>query len=147
MNDVYEKVKEFKNKYPMTVAWRLKANSKVVQKHLNADEHVVDAFAAQKSKSSFDIFSTAVVVLTNKRILLGRKRVVFGYFLDTVTPDMFNDLKVVSNLLWGKVFVDTVKEFITLSNIDKNALDEIETNISGYMLEEKKLYPNRQENL
>ena len=78
--------------------------------------------------------------------MIGRKRVVFGYFLDTVTPDMFNDLKVVSNILWGKVFVDTVKEFIVLSNIDKNALDEIETNISSYMLEEKKLYPNRQEN-
>ncbi len=146
MNDVYEKVKEFKTKYPMTVAWRLKANSKVVQKHMNPDEHVIYAFAAQKSKSSLDIFSTAIVVLTNKRILIGRKRVVFGYFLDTVTPDMFNDLKVMSNILWGKVFVDTVKELIILSNIDKNALDEIETNISSYMLEEKKLYPNRQEN-
>ena len=99
MNDIYEKVKEFKTKHPMTVAWRLKANSKVVQKHMNPDEHVIYAFAAQKSKSSLDIFSTAVVVLTNKRILIGRKRVVFGYFLDTVTPDMFNDLKVVSNIL------------------------------------------------
>lgn len=146
MNDVYEKVKEFKTKHPMTVAWRLKANSKVVQKHMNPDEHVIYAFAAQKSKSSLDIFSTAIVVLTNKRILIGRKRVVFGYFLDTVTPDMFNDLKVMSNILWGKVFVDTVKELIILSNIDKNALDEIETNISSYMLEEKKLYPNHQEN-
>ena len=113
---------------------------------MNPDEHVIYDFATQKSKSSLDIFSTAIVVLTNKRILIGRKRVVFGYFLDTVTPDMFNDLKVVSNILWGKVFVDTVKEFIVLSNIDKNALDEIETNISSYMLEEKKLYPNHQEN-
>ena len=140
MNDVYEKVKEFKTKYPMTVAWRLKANSKVVQKHMNPDEHVIYAFAAQKSKSSLDIFSTAIVVLTNKRILIGRKRVVFGYFLDTVTPDMFNDLKVKAGIIWGRIYIDTVKEFIPLSNIQKDALDEIETNITEYMMEEKKKY-------
>ena len=53
---------------------------------------------------------------------------------------MFNDLKVKGGIIWGKVHIDTVKELITLSNIDKEALDEIETNISSYMLERKKLY-------
>lgn len=142
MKDVYKRVKEFKKKHPMTVAWRLKANSKVVEKHINPDEEVLYAFAAQKSDSSLDVFSTAVVALTNKRILIGRKRAVFGYFLDSITPDMFNDLKVMSSMIWGKIYIDTVKEFITLSNIDKGALDEIETEISTYMMEAKKLYPN-----
>ena len=58
MNDDYKNVTEFKNKYPMTVAWRLKANSKIVQKYMNPDEHVIYAFAAQKSDNSLDIFST-----------------------------------------------------------------------------------------
>ena len=140
MNNVYKKVREFKNKYPMTIAWRLKANSKVVEKHINPDEKVLYAFAAQKSHGSLDIFSTAVVVLTDKRILVGRKRLLFGYFLDGITPAMFNDLKVSASMFWGKIFIDTAKELITLSNIDKAALDEIETNISSYMLEKKKLY-------
>lgn len=140
MNDVYKRVKRFKKEYPMTIAWRLKFNSNVVQKHINPDEKVLYAFAAQKSHSSLDIFSTAVVVLTDKRILIGRKRLLFGYFLDGVTPIMFNDLKVSANMFWGKIFIDTAKELITLSNIDKKALDEIETNISSYMLERKKLY-------
>lgn len=144
MNDVYKNVREFKNKYPMTVAWRLKANSKIVQKYMNPDEHVIYAFAAQKSDNSLDIFSTAVVTLTNKRILIGRKRALFGYFLDSITPDMFNDLKVLSSMIWGKIYIDTVKEFVTLSNIDKRALDEIETAISSYMMEAKKLYPNKE---
>ncbi len=140
MNNVYKRVKEFKKKYPMTVAWRLKSNSKVVDKHINPDENVLYAFVAQRSHSSLDVFSTAVVVLTDKRILIGRKRLLFGYFLDGVTPVMFNDLKVSASVIWGKIFIDTAKELITLSNIDKEALDEIETNISSYMLERKKLY-------
>ena len=41
MNNVYKRVKEFKSKYPATVAWRLKANSKVVEKHINPDEKVL----------------------------------------------------------------------------------------------------------
>ena len=30
---VYQKVKEFKNKYPMTISWRLKKHAKVVEEH------------------------------------------------------------------------------------------------------------------
>ena len=143
MGEVYKRVKEFKTKYPMTVAWRLKANSRVVERHLNPDEYVIYAFPAQKSVSSLDVFSTAVIALTNKRILMGRKRALFGYFLNSITPDMFNDLKVMSSVIWGKIYIDTVKEFITLSNIDKGALDEIETQITSYMMEAKKLYPEK----
>ena len=32
-NGVYEKVLNFKRKYPSTIAWRLKAHSKVVEKN------------------------------------------------------------------------------------------------------------------
>ena len=53
---------------------------------------------------------------------------------------MFNDLKIASGIIWGKVYIDTVKEFITLSNISKEALLEIETEVSSYMMEEKKKY-------
>ena len=80
---------------------------------------------------------------TSKRILIGRKRVVFGYFLDSITPDMFNDLKVHGGLIWGRIYIDTVKEFVTLSNISLSALDEIETNITEYMMEEKKKYKDK----
>lgn len=137
---VYNKVREFKGKYSMSIAWRLKKNSSVIEKHLNPGEEVLYAFAGQKNSNPFDIISTAVVVLTNKRILIGRKRVVFGYFLDSVTPDMFNDLKVLSGVIWGRIYIDTVKEFITISNLDKSSLPEIETKITSYMMEEKKNY-------
>lgn len=143
MKSVYEMVLEFKRKYPMTVAWRLKQNASIIEKHLNPDEYVKYAFAAQKNHSSFDILGTAVIALTNKRLLIGRDRVVIGYFLDSVTPDMFNDLKVKSGIIWGKVYIDTVKEFIILSNISKDALAEIETAITSYMLSEKQKYPSR----
>lgn len=141
MGIVYKKALEFYKKYPMTVAWRLEKNASVIEKHLNPGEEVLYVFCAQKNDNPFNILTTAVVALTNKRILIGRKRVVFGYFLDSITPDLFNDLKVLSGFVWGKIYIDTVKEFVTLSNISKAALSEIETKITSFMMEEKKKYP------
>ena len=140
MINTYEKLKEFKAKYPLTITWRLKSHAKVIDKFLNPGEEVNFVFAAQKGFSSFDIFSTFVVVLTNKRILLAQKRVLWGYTYLSVTPDMFNDLTVHSGLIWGKVYIDTIKETIVLSNIDKGALDPIETQVTEYMMNEKKKY-------
>jgi len=142
MDSVYKRVLKFKQKYPGTVAWRLAQNSSVIEKHLNPGEKVLYAFAAQKNDNIFNFFETAVVALTSKRILIGRKRVFFGYFLNSITPDMFNDMKVSGGLIWGKVYIDTVKEFVTLSNLSNESLTEIETEITTYMMEEKKKYAN-----
>ncbi len=142
---VYKMVLEFKERHPWTIGWRLKQNSSVIEMHLNPDEEVIYAFIAQKNDNPFNIFESAVVALTNKRILIGRKRVAIGYYLNSITPDMYNDLKVTGGLFWGKVYIDTIKEFVTLSNISKMALREIETEISSYMMEAKKKYKDREE--
>lgn len=140
MGKVYRQVLEFKRKYPMTVGWRLKRNAAIVEMHLNPEEEPLYTFYGQKNDNVFDFFGTAVITLTNKRILIGRKRVLFGYFLNSITPDLFNDLNIHSGLIWGKANIDTVKELVTVSNIDIGALREIETNISEYMMKEKKKY-------
>jgi hypothetical protein len=140
MSEVYLKLKEFKRKYPMTVAWRIKSHAKIIDKHLNPGEKVLYAFVAQKSTHSYELFFTTAVVLTNKRILFAQKRFLFGYFYTAITPDMFNDLKVKMGLIWGRILIDTIKEQVDLSNIDGKALDEIETNITEYMMKEKKKY-------
>lgn len=142
MGKVYEQALKFKETYPATIAWRIKKNSQIVEKHLNPDEVPIYTFVAQKNDNFFDVFSTAVICLTNKRILIGRKRVIIGYFLDSITPDMFNDLKIKSGIIWGKIHIDTIKEYVTLSNISYPALSEIETQISSYMMEAKKMYPS-----
>lgn len=137
---IYQEAKKFLRKNPLTIGWRIKSHCKVIEKHLNDDETPRFVFIAQKNNNPFDWFSTNVVVLTNKRILLGSDRVVFGYFFTSITPDMFNDLKVVGGLIWGKVVIDTVKEVVYLSNIDKKALPVIENEITEYMMNEKKKY-------
>ena len=138
MNDVYEKVKIYKKKYPGTISWRLKAHSKVIEKHLNPGETVKFVFAAQKNERSYQIFSTYIVVLTNKRVLLAQKRLLFGYLFLAITPDMFNDITVKSGLIWGKIMIDTVKEIVHLSNVSKRALPRIETEVTEYIMREKK---------
>ena len=72
--------------------------------------------------------------------MVATKRLVFGYFLRVITPDMFNDLTIKQGILWGKVIIDTIKEEVVLSNIDTRALAEIDDNITMTMIEEKKKY-------
>ena len=40
--------------------------------------------------------------------------------------------------MWGNIVIDTIKEVITISNIDVKALDEIETNITEIVIKQKK---------
>ena len=139
-NDTYQKLLAFKRRNRGTICWRLKAHAKVIDKHLNPDEEIQYIFAAQKGLSSLDFFNTYVVAVTNKRLLLAQKRVLFGYMFLAVTPDMFNDLTVRKGIIFGNATIDTIKEKVVLSNIDPKALPEIETIITEYMMTEKKKY-------
>jgi len=143
MSSLYSQVINFKMKYPLTIGWRTAAHCRVIEQHLNDDEKVIYAFTAQKNDNMFDLITSCVFALTNKRILIGQKRVLFGYFFYSITPDMFNDLEIKTGIIWGKVYIDTIKEMVVLSNISKRALIEIETKISEFMMEEKKRYPFR----
>lgn len=141
METVYSQVMAFKKKYPMTVSHhRLKKHANIIERHLNPGEVVNYAFIGQKNASAYDFFETCIVAITNERILIGQKRVLFGYFLSSITPDLYNDMQVRSNILWGTVIIDTVKEIVELSNIDKKALPEIETAVTSFMMEAKKKY-------
>ena len=138
--DINKLANDFLSKYPMTVAWRISQHAKVMEKHLNPDEEIFYLFVAQKNPNPFDIFSTCLVALTNKRIMVAQKRVIFGYNLKSITPDLFNDFSIYKGIIFGKAYIDTVKEFIALSNIDPKALPEIETNLSEYLLRIKERF-------
>ena len=135
---IYDLALRFKRKYPSTIAIRLKKHAKVVSSILDKDEKVLYVFCGQRNDSHHLLFDSCVVALTNKRIIIGEKRALFGYYLITVSPELFNDLKIISGLFWGRIEIDTVKENIFISNIDKKALDEIETNVNNIMYENKK---------
>lgn len=137
-NNSYIKMKNFLRKYPFTIAWRIKQHCKIIEQHLNPEEEILYVFAGQKNDRSVDMFNTYVVAFTNKRIMVATKRVLFGYFFKSITPDMYNDLTIHKGLLFGRVVIDTIKEVITITNIDPKALNEIETNITEIMLEQKK---------
>ena len=139
-NEVYSKANDFLMRNPGTVAWRLKAHCKVAASHINDDEEVLYAFAAQKGPSALDMVSTHVVVVTDKRLVVAQKRLIFGYFYYSITPDMFNDLSIKMGLIWGRAIIDTIKETVILSNLSRGALREIETVLSKYMMQKKRSY-------
>ena len=144
MSEVFNKVSEFKQKFPGTVAWRLKEHSSVIESYLNPGEEVLYAFCGQKNEKWYDIFTTCVVALTNKRLLIGQKRAIFGSIYTQVTPDLYNDMRIYNGLFFGKITIDTVKEVIVISNLSKKSLDDIETNISEFMMQEKQKYKQRE---
>ena len=118
MKSVYFYAKEFKKKYPLTVAFRLDKHAKVIEKHLNDGEEIINAFCAQKNESSVMVCNSCVVAITNNRLLVAQKRFLWGYFLTSITPDMYNDIKVIRNLVWSDIEIDTITENIYLSNIE-----------------------------
>ena len=139
MSETYKLAKAFKKKYPMTIAWRLKEHSKIIDMHLSENEEVLYLFLGQKNLHPLDFVNTYMIAITNKRIMLATKRLMFGYFFISITPDMYNDITVKKGLFWGNVIIDTVKEKVYLSDIDPKALPEIENNITDIMRETKRV--------
>lgn len=137
MSSIYNKVKEFKNKYPGTICWRLKKHSKIIDENLFENEEIKYAFAAQYNQSHGKIFDTAIIAITNKRIMIAQDYVLVGYELNSITPELYNDMQIHSGLLWGMVTIDTVKETMYFTNISKKALSEIQKNITSNMMEAK----------
>lgn len=142
-NKIYSLAREFKKKYPKTIAFRLKAHAKIATKFIGEDEQIKFVFPAQKNYKSFELFDTYLIILTDKRLVIVRKRVFFGYFFKMITPEMFNDLTIKNSIIWGKVIIDTIKEKVILSNIDPNALAEIDDKVTMTMIEEKKKFKRR----
>lgn len=140
MGSVYDKAKYFMKKYHGSLVFRIKKHAGVVEKHLNPGEKAQFVFVGQKNSSAKDICQSCVIAITDRRILIGRKRLFWGYFLSAITPDLYNDMQVYEGIFWGKITIDTVKEEVVISNISKKGLSEIETRISEFMMEEKKKY-------
>ena len=140
MANIYSLAKDFKKRFPLTEAFRVRKHSNIIDMHLNPDEKVLYVFCGQKNVSSLMLINSCVVALTDKRIMIGQKRVLWGYFFTTITPDLYNDLKVRKNLIWSDVEIDTVKETVYISNLDPKAAVEVETVITEFMMKEKKKY-------
>ncbi len=145
MGKVYDLARLQKTQYPGTVAWRLKKHCEIIEKHLNPGEEPKYVFCGQKNDLWYDVTTSCVIALTDRRILIGQKRVLWGYCLSTITPDLYNDMQIYQGLFFGKIIIDTVKEEIVITNLSKKALPEIETNISEFMMEAKKKYKNEDE--
>ena len=140
---VYEMVLRFRKDHPGTMAFRIKKHSAVLEKHLNPGEKLLYCFCGQKNTESYMLINSCVVALTNKRIMIGQKRLLWGYFFTTITPDLYNDLKVRSGLIWSDIEIDTVRENVYISNISHSEAVEIETNITEFMMKEKKKYDKK----
>ena len=147
MKTTYQFVKEFKKKYPWTVTWwRLKKHAKLLDKYLHKNEKILYAFAGQNDDIPSSFFNTVVVGITNERLIVAQDRLIVGYDVSFVTPDLYNDLKVDAGLLWGTVTIDTVKEIVYVSKLSNKALPEIQNEISTFMMEAKKKYPKKHNN-
>ena len=145
MASTYELVKDFKKRYGSTICWRIKKHCALIENNLNPNERVLYAFAAQNNGTHDSIFDTAVLALTSERIIIAQDRIVIGYKVSTITPDLYNDMQVNAGIIWGTITIDTMKEVVVFSNISKRALSEIQKNISSFMIDAKKKYKDKKD--
>lgn len=145
-SNCYDMLKGFKSKYPGCVTWfRLKKHCSIIDKHLNPNEKVEYIIAGQLDNETLSFFNTGVLAITNERLVIAQNRLIVGYKFSSVTPDLYNDLQVDTGLLWGTICIDTIKEKIYVSDLDKKCLPEVETKITMFMQENKKKYKNRKD--
>lgn len=141
MGNTYHVLKNIIDNYPGSVTWfRLKKHCAIIDKHLNPDEQVEFAIAGQLDNDALSFFNTGVLAVTNERILVAQNRLLVGYSLNSITPDLYNDLQVNMGLLWGTITIDTVKEKVYISNLAKSILPLAETRITMFMQEAKQKY-------
>ena len=93
MATTYELVKKFKEKYPGTICWRIKKHADLVDSNLYPNEEVKYAFAAQNNTNHGTIFDTAVLAVTNERLIIAQDHIIVGYDLNSITPDLYNDMQ------------------------------------------------------
>ena len=145
MNSVYNRVCDYIREFPGGIAWRLKKHARVLETHLNPEEEIIFVFCGQKTLNPYDWFNTCIIAITNKRLIIAQKRLLWGYVLISITPDMYNDLTVKEGLLFGRIIIDTIKELITISKLSKRSLSKVETEITEYMMTEKRKYKENDE--
>lgn len=137
----YKILKAFTNKYPGGITWfRLKKHCEIIDKHLNPNESIEYMIAGQLDNNPWSWFNTGVLAITTERIVIAQNRLIVGYKFSSITPDLYNDLQVDSGFIWGTLTIDTVKEKIYISDLDKKSLPELETKITMFMQAAKKKY-------
>lgn len=141
----YELLKKFTNKFSGSVAWRVKKHCKIIDMHLNPNEKINFIFAGQLDIKPLSLFNTGVIAVTSERLIIAQKKLIVGYKFSSITPDLYNDLTVRSGIIWGTIIIDTVREQVYISDLDKEALPEIETEITMFMQEAKKKYAKKKD--
>lgn len=141
----YELLKQFRNKFPGSVSWRLKKHCNVIDMHLNPNERINFIFSGQLDIKPLSLFNTGVIAVTNERLIIAQKKLIIGYKFSSITPDLYNDLTVKAGIIWGTIIIDTVREQVYVSDLDKDSLPEIETEITMFMQEAKKKYAKKEE--
>ena len=140
MNSTYSKAQAFKNKYFPTIAFRLKKHASIVDKHLHSEEKIDYVFCGQKGKAPLLFNKSCVVAITNERLIIGQKRLLWGYFFTTVTPDVYNDFKIFNGMIWSDILIDTLDEEVFITKLAPDGAIEVQKHITKFMMEEKKKY-------
>lgn len=140
---IYNNVASYKDKYPKTLAFRLRAHSNVVENSLKKGEKVLYTFCGlgstinprrySENDSGVSSLGTCVVALTNKRIIIGHKGLLFGHTIKSIDFNKYNDMTVQKGLIWSSVDIDTFKEEFKISGLTEAGANEVETAISNIL--------------
>jgi hypothetical protein len=125
MKSIYEKALEFKNRYPGTFGYRLKKHAKVIEDNLLEGEKVTNVYCG-----SLGTFDTAILAITNKRIILGHKKLFFGSKCVSINNDKICSVNAYNGMIWGKVIISSLSDdYFALYHLGKKASTKIQEGI------------------
>lgn len=127
MGRVYEKLMLFKNRYPHTLTSRLYAHATVAENSLADKEEVLYA------SCGFDeLFRTIIFVVTDKRVLVARKKLVYGYYCTSIDKEKICQINTSKGMFLTNVSIRTLTEtFGSVNLFDDEAADDIKRSIAS----------------
>lgn len=120
-NIIYEKVMEFKNKFSGVPATRLERHAEVAMKSLAEGENVLHVYCGLD-----EFYRTQIVVVTDRRVIVARKKLLFGSRISSIDRDKVCNIHNRRSLLWNDIFFNTLTEnFAYLHMLGDDATTEI----------------------
>ena len=125
MESVYEKARDFKNKYPGTIAFRLNKHAKVIEDNLLEGEKVIHVYCGLNYQNE-----TIIVAVTDKRVIVGHKNIFFGSFCYSIDKSKICEVYASQGVMWGYVRMSTLTDtFVRLYYLDLSSPSKIKEEV------------------
>ena len=126
MGIIYEKAMKFKSKYSGSISFRLKEHSKFAEKYLVDGEKVLHVYCGCR-----DFFHTRVLVITDKRVMVAHKNLLFGGYCSSIDKNEICEIGTHKGIIWNEITLSTLTDlFCYIGKLTSSAAAQMKEEIT-----------------